>query len=390
MRLYQILGLATLTLLAGQAAFIADPVAASEKHDYSVAYQINPSHSGGIRFQGGFSPPFEKLWTKSIPGTFVSYPVIAEGKVFVNALSADESNATTHALDLSTGAEIWNAKTGASYLGPAYDRKTLFVATREGLLEALSSKTGELKWSLLLPNDQGYAPTNPIAADGRVYIQDGVGYVYEIDEKSRNIVWIQRSWNGGFSTPALGDNGVYVSNPCYYYKFDPLSGNVDWQAGKGCDAGGGNTPIYYGGRVYVQDWVDGNSILDAGTGNIVGTFTADNDYSPAFYKTFGVSLSNNTLSAWDASTGATIWTVSKGGGSAPIVVNDLVFVGDYSGTVYGIDAHKGKLKWSDQTGSEVTHLAAGEGTLVVIGRSTISAYVPAAANGQWPAVGNRE
>ena len=49
---------------------------------FSVAYQINPAHSGAITLDVPFQPPLTLRWSQKADGP-LSYPLIARGKVFI-------------------------------------------------------------------------------------------------------------------------------------------------------------------------------------------------------------------------------------------------------------------------------------------------------------------
>jgi outer membrane protein assembly factor BamB len=345
--------------------------------EYAVAYQINPAHSGAITFAAGFTTPLTQAWTENL-GSGLSYPVIADGRVYVNS-----SNGVTYALDLQTGATKWSKNTSTS-LGPAYDNGNLFLITSGGLLSDLSAKSGKTLWSTQMPDQYAFS-SPPMAVKGQVFTGGAGegGDVYAVDESTGVLQWEEPVENGDDSSPAFGQNGIYVSYPQQYYKFDPKTGATDWHYSGDGEGGGGNTPVYYSGRVYIQDWTSGNSILTAKTGKILGTFGANNGDPPAFYtlatgKPAGFSLYNGTLYGWKLSTGTNIWTFAGDNelSTAPIVVNGLVIEGSASGEVYALDASTGTEEWSDNTGGGVTALAAGQGTLVVISGGVISAYVP--------------
>lgn len=351
--------------------------AGGKQSEFAVAYQINPAHSGAITFAAGFATPLTQAWTENL-GSSLSYPLIADGRVYANS-----SSGVTYALDLATGATKWSKNT-ATGLGPAYDNGSVFLITSGGLLSALSAKSGKTLWSTQMPNQYSFS-SPPMAIKGQVFTGgagDG-GDVYAVDETTGVLQWEQGVENGDDSSPAFGQNGIYVSYPQQYYKFDPVTGNTDWHYSGDGEGGGGNTPVYYSGRVYIQDWTSGNSILSAKAGTILGTFGANNGDPPAFYKlangkSAGFSLYNGTLYGWKLSTGTNIWSFTGDNqlSTPPIVVNGLVIEGSGSGEVYALDAATGTEEWSANTGAGVTALAAGQGTLVVISGGVITAYVP--------------
>jgi outer membrane protein assembly factor BamB len=363
----------SLSVWAAQAA-PADP--GGKNADYAVAYQINAAHSGSIKLKG-FNTPLTKLWSVNL-GTSLSYALVADNLVIVNG-----SNDVTYALALGTGKTKWSKTSGAYLVGPAYDNGSIFLVTAGGLLSALSTKNGAQQWSVQLPYQYSFS-SPPTALNGQVFTGGAGegGTLYAVDESSGAVQWTQSVANGDDSSPAYGDDGIYVSYPCQYYKFNPKSGSQDWNYNGGCDGGGGNTPAYFGGSVYIQDWSSGNYVLNAATGALTGSFGADNGRTPAFLgsgkKGYGFSLSQGTLYGWKTSTDTNIWSFVGDGqlSTAAIVINDMVVEGSESGEVYVLDAKSGQQLWSDKTAAGVTSLSAGQDTLIVVSGDIVTAYGP--------------
>jgi outer membrane protein assembly factor BamB len=371
--------------LAAMMALVQSGLAAASgsQAEYAVAYQINPAHSGNINFSAGFSAPLTQVWSVNL-GSLLSYPVIAEDKVFVNG-----SNGETFALDLNTGSTKWSKFTGAT-LGPAYDHGSLFLLDPDAFLSALSAKSGKSLWETHL-TEQLDADSAPMAHNGQVFAagsynsMEGGGDLYGVDETSGAVNWYRPVENGDDSSPAYGDDGVYVTYDCQYYKFGTYGG-MDWNDNYGCDGGGGYTPVFYGNRVYIQDSSGGGHdyILDADTGVSIGKlYPANIGDPPAFWqfskrKSLGFSLYDGYLYGWNVSAVRNVWSFAGDGelSTPPIVINGLVVEGSGSGNVYVLDAGTGTQEWSGSTGAGVTALSAGQGTLVVISGSIVTAYKP--------------
>src|SRR5436190_14441028 len=100
------------SLLCCVAACLAFALAGSANADpgaLAVAYQINVAHSG-VQTDSALTPPFGLRWRVTLPAQ-VSYPLIAEGKVFVTAGSTVDSSTRTpvlYALDQVSGQTLWS------------------------------------------------------------------------------------------------------------------------------------------------------------------------------------------------------------------------------------------------------------------------------------------
>lgn len=377
---------ALLGLLCALAApVVAAPGATAPGPVEAVAYQIGVSHDG---YSGDTTivPPLTPRWSHTFAGP-VSYPLIADGKVFVTVADNGGSYGTTlYALDPVTGATIWSQPISGTYFwsNAAYDAGRVFVLNFDGLMRAFDAASGTLDWSTQLPGQ--YAFSSPPTADGGVVYTGGGGSggtVYAVSESDGTVLWTQPVQNGDNSSPALSGTDVYVSYACgLVYAFDRVTGQLQWFSNGPCEGGGGKTPVYHASRVYARDFT-GNKILDASTGALDGTFQAGP--APAFAGKIGLFLNAGTLSATERR--RTLWTFSGDGGldTAPIVVGSTVYVGSSSGMLYGLDSH-GKVVWSTNVGAGIpgpdeqnvsqplTGLGAGLGLLVVPAGDQLAAY----------------
>lgn len=95
----------------------------------AVAYQINPAHDGHTSFPAGFSAPLKRAWSRNLGGQ-VSYPIIANGMVFVTVgNTANNPSSELYALDLSTGKIVWQKLIGGpfSWSNATYENGRVFV-----------------------------------------------------------------------------------------------------------------------------------------------------------------------------------------------------------------------------------------------------------------------
>ncbi len=78
----------------------------------------------------------------------------------------------------------------------------------------------------------------------------------------------------GSTSPAVGDQGMYEVFVCSYYKFRLTDGFPLWHTDLGCGGGGAKTPQFIDNQVIVREpsGLVPNSILNADTGAILGTF----------------------------------------------------------------------------------------------------------------------
>src|SRR6266576_3428391 len=384
--------------LIGAGGASADPGA------LAVAYQINVAHSG-VQTDAELTPPFSLRWRVTLPAQ-VSYPLIAEGKVFVTeASSADNATRTPvlYALDQASGQTLWSQvlPLGWQRANAAYEAGRIFVSANNpvccaagGITLAYAADTGTLLWRTELPWE--YATTAaPTAANGVVYVSgSGAGALYAISETDGHILARQPVQYGDQSSPALSDGAVFVSYACNQaYGFAQTTLAPLWHYSGPCSGGGGKTTVYAGGRLYTRDF-NGSLVLDASTGALLRTYEPERAYiyapavdSTSLFATFPAdSLHAESLD------GTPLWSFTGDGqlNTTPLVINSgsnrFVIVGSWLGRLYALDAASGREVWSTDVGAPISGadeqnaseplsgLAAGQGVIVVPAGKTLSAY----------------
>jgi outer membrane protein assembly factor BamB len=361
--------------------------------DQARNFQIDATHTGAIS-SDHLTPPLRQRWAVNF-GQNISYPLIADGKVFVTVRNPSIYGTVLYALDATNGAIVWSQALGGVYYWSAacYENGRVFAVNVDGLLRAFDGATGAVVWSLQLPGQYMFSAP-PTVHQGVIYISGAGsgGTVYAVNANSGALLWTASVMNGDKSSPAVTSDGLYVSYACpNVYKLDPATGSEIWHYSPGCSGGGGKTAALYNGRLYVRDFSD--SIFDSTTGTIVGSFNAKN--TPAFSGNRGFFLNGphffgsfGTLQARDVNTNSLLWSFSGDGSlqSAVLVVNNHVYVGSAQGKLYAVDAATGQQVWVTNAGSSIpyvdeqnvsqplTSFAAGEGLLVVPTSTTLVAY----------------
>jgi outer membrane protein assembly factor BamB len=356
----------------------------------SVGYQIDAAHDGQAAFKTGFTTPLTQKWNVNLGGP-VSYPVVAKGMVFVTVGNTTDYGTQLFALDLNTGKTVWQKSISGTYYWSnlAYDGGSLFLVNEDGDLQAFKAdKTGKFLWGGQLPNQYSFE-TPPNAVGGQVFLTgagDGVT-LYAVDEKTGAVNWSQGG-PAGDSSPSVARGSVFVTYPCNYYSYNIQSGALQWSVGTGCDGGGGANPSYFDKRLFVQDWVTGDVVLNAKTGKEKGPFAGSN---PAAFWTsgsgadLGYVINDGSLQAFSVKTSNISWSFAGDGqlAGSPIVINDSVVIGSGSGMLYVLDAQSGAQLWSANVGAGIgassgptTGFGVGGGMLLVPAGDQLSAWAP--------------
>ena len=332
-------------------------------------------------------PTLGLRWTAQL-GDDVSYPVVAEGRVFVTVRPANTEAYGTElvALDLATGAVAWRLPVAGTYYWSAlaYGDGRLYLVNFNGQLTALAPATGAALWSVKL--SQYSFSTPPVAFDGDVYLTgSGSGStVYAVRGSDGAVIW-SKELPSGSGTPAVDASTVHVSMACQHaMAFDRASGAVRWEHHGDCTGGGEGTPALHAGRMYP---LSGNpAIYDAATGAVAGTAGVGTPPSPTAPPYFAAPTGG--VFAVDAANWAPRWAAAIGGGSeAPLLSANHVYVGSEEGYVAALSRADGVVRWCAATGLPVqgstgnvdrpdSGLGAGGGMLFVPAGGALIAYGP--------------
>ncbi len=349
----------------------------------AVAYQMNAAHTGAITFKT-VALPANSAWSVDVGGN-ASYALIVGGQVFVTV--AVNGNSQLLALNGTTGAIVWGPIAFPGNVNAAYGGGHVFVVSgnpQSQIISALDAATGNSVWSATVPG--GWFPEPPVAADGMVYTTNG-GLVTSFDETTGAVLW-QTSIGGTDGIVAVTVDGLYGASPCTALELQPAVGTQLWFNNSGCEGGGGATPVAANGLVYAPNSSAGSSgtVFDAETGATKGSYSAS--VIPAFSSSAGFFLSNGTLQGLALPNNQVLWSFAGDGqlATAPIVVNNYVFIGSQSGNLYALDASSGQQVWNKNLGAAIpataeyglvqyTGLAAGDGLLVVPNGTKVTAFV---------------
>jgi len=208
---------------------------------FSALKQIHAGNVGDLKMQ----------WVYQLrqQGIFESSPIVVDGIMYVT-----EPPTTVTALDVRTGRPIWRwtAKLPQHLLtiglfptnrGVAILGDTIYVATIDAHLVALSAKTGAQRWSVEIgKNEDAVAITQaPLAINGKIIVGMGGGegglrgYIDGYDAKDGKRLWRL------YTVPAAGEPGVETwENESWKYgggttwntgSYDPETNTLFWGTG---------------------------------------------------------------------------------------------------------------------------------------------------------------
>jgi outer membrane protein assembly factor BamB len=381
-------------LLALMTILLATSVEAQIAPDQARNYQINATHSGSV-YSEGVVPPLKQKWVVSF-GQPISYPLIADGRVFVTIRHESGNGTRLVGLNATNGAILWGYSLGAysAWSALCYENGRVFAINGDGVLRAFDAANGNVIWTRQLPGQYSFTSA-PTVFQGVIYTggAGSGGTAYAVSAATGDVLWTAPVANGSQSSPAVNSQGVYLSYSCpNVYKLNPANGAVLWHYTTGCSGGGGKTPALYNERLYVRDY-NPDYIFDSETGGLAGSFTSK--HIPAFWNDMGFFLNGpkpfgsfGTLEGRNVNSNSVVWSFPGDGflQSSVLVVNDHVYVGSSQGRLYAVDAATGNQAWTTNVGDSIpyvdeqnssqplTGFAAGEGILVIPTSTTLIAY----------------
>jgi outer membrane protein assembly factor BamB len=360
---------------------------------------MNAAHDGHSTDDLSF--PLARKWSHDFGAQVrVSYPLVVDGRVFVATWKTGGTlGVALWAFDAAAGTVLWGpVAVGAPWFGDgptngiagiAADGANVYALTDKGFLQAFDEQTGTLGWTTLLPGQASFT-SPPTVRGGEVYVAGSgfAGTLYGVRAASGYVDWMAPVENGDQSSPAVTDDGVYVSYACEMsYKFDPVTGANLWTHTTGCEGGGGRTAVVHGDNVYVRDssGMSPPAVLSTTTGASTGTF--DSTTAPAFSDSSMFTITGGQLQATDLASNTVQWTAAGDGGffTAPIVVGSAAIVGSSTGMVFAFDTTTGDQIWSAKAGTTIVGppewlftmpigLAEAENTLFVPADNTLVAF----------------
>jgi outer membrane protein assembly factor BamB len=336
------------------------------------SFQGGPSHPG-TSDEASFAPPLEEAWRLASPaaGSGLS------GAAVVPGLAVATGRTSLIGFDPGTGRELWTSPRAEGPLVPPaieedpsqnqagqgqadQGQAVVYVEgnsrSTSGLV-AVEASTRRQRWRVVLPDLATGAPV--IDADvAYATVRDGT--VLAIDMASGSQRWRARVSDALASPAAAGGKVFVVSSSASTGRaevtaLDAVTGKRAWSYSPPGVAAAMSAATVSDGRVYVGFGDFFARALNGGTGATVWSeaLRRDGDFSfrsaPAVADG-GVFLLDRRgrLYRLDPTTGRRVWDFqfqALSQSASPVVVGETVYVGLDDGTVAGVDAATGHLRW---------------------------------------------
>jgi len=265
--------------------------------------------------------------------------------------------------------QAWTGATGGIInSSPAVANGVVYVGSEDKNLYAFNIATGALVWNTAT----GAAiDSSPAVANGIVYVGSEDGSLYAFNAATGVVEWSAATNGPIYSSPAVANGVVYVGSylsdqATTLYAFNAASGGTPlWTAQTQGEGQVYSSPAVSNGIVYVGGY-DGNLYaFNASSGALLWTASTGNSIESSPVVANGIVFVNSsstppdgTLYAFNALTGAFLWTEptgSVGGGSysTPAVANGIVYVGSDDSNLYAYNINNRVLLWTGPTGASI-------------------------------------
>ncbi len=356
-----VLAIALAAVVAGASLLIRPPTTTSA--DWPM-FRGDAARTGAA-IQGPVGRPVLR-WRYQAAGAVSGNISIVGDLVF-----APSDDGTLHALGLADGAERWAFTPGdGSVSGPAAAEGRVYVSDGDGAFYALDQTTGQQRWK-----SSSYKTPSGAAVDGGVvYFGTADGLIVALDAGNGTERWrgTVSPTGGAVNAPAVANGLVYAGTTGGgFVAVDASTGAFAWRVDTGSDGTG--TAIVADGVAYIGSSADiapGGHLraVDAQSGRVLWQVDGMN-YSPTVAG--GVvytATSSGVVGARDATGGAERWRFQvQGVARAPAVAGGVVYVAaDTEHRVYALEASSGRELWHyDVDGGNQCCIAVAKGSVFV-------------------------
>lgn len=187
-------------------------------------------------------------------------------RVTFSGEGGQRSRSTQFFVEPPTKPTAWRAYLGsAGKSAPTAYGNTLYVAANDGILRAMDCRTGAQLWSV----DTGSEIlAQPLVADRRVYVANGIGQVAAYTLGGRR-VWTFEADDSVYSSPVFFEGRIiFGCSNGKLYAVDASNGSLAW-TNEDATYTIESKPFIHQGRVYYGAWDQYVRCVDAATGKLV-------------------------------------------------------------------------------------------------------------------------
>jgi len=347
-----------LTLLSGCAGLDKSKEIASGIGDYFLGGEDNVDPPAELV---EYTPKIslDVLWEESVgvgaDEQFLNLIVTASyGKVFV----ADKEG-LVEARDMMTGELIWELESEYNFsAGPGVGEKTVILATSDAEVVALNIETGEQRWVAFVSSE---VLATPVVEKDFIIIRTTDGKVVVLSEKDGSQQWVYER-----SVPALSIRGngspiIVEENIIAGYANGKLlalrleDGKSGWETSIAIPSGRSEVerlvdldidPVETDGVIFISSFQGGTTAVLAADGDVLWRNEAVSSSSGISYDWRYLYVSDSASNVWqlDQRNGASLWKLDELYNrvlTAPVAYDEYVVVGDFEGYIHWLSGNDG-------------------------------------------------
>ncbi len=288
------------------------------------------------------------LWSKNILIDKNAFSIVGSSPAIVNGVVyIGSDDGYLYAFNAFNGDQVWSRKVGGSSVSsPVIVNGLVYVRDWYGNDYALDASTGDEVWNY----SAGWSYSSPAVVNG-VYYARTSGAVTALDAAEGSLIWTVSLSGNGDGSPLVIDDTIYIADSGFVYALSTQDGALKWSKDLQYMSNTDNTPTVVNGILYITCQSDTLYAFDADTGASIWNCTVGASCHSNTVVSNGfvyVGSGHNGLFAIDALTGNKIWNfpLSPGMGSSVAVAGGNVYLAATNGVMYAIDAAKGTEVWS--------------------------------------------
>ncbi|MCW4010739.1 MAG: PQQ-binding-like beta-propeller repeat protein, partial [Candidatus Bathyarchaeota archaeon] len=275
-------------------------------------------------------------WAFQTGGDVFSSPAVVDGKVYFGS-----SDHNWYCLNAYTGEKIWNftidhyARSSVAVVGGK-----VYTGADDGYFRCLNAETGAEEWKTsaggffphVLATNEAEPRSSPLITGNRMYAGALDGNVYCLDLDG-NIKWTYTTDGPVMGSPSYADGVIYIaSTDGYLYAINAASGTFLW---KSFELNMDVVPPAYCEFYNTGTATVANGVVYIGGGVQYGSADKNVDYAAQNMSTPSGSFGGGIrFFAFDATTGESIWNMSRAGNTQPFFVPCYVDGQIYAGEFF--------------------------------------------------------
>jgi len=280
---------------------------------------------------------------------------VSYGKVFV----ADREG-LVQARDAATGDLIWETETEYQFsAGPGTGNSTVIFATSNAEVVAFSLETGEKQWVSSVSSE---VLANPVIAKNSVIIRTTDGKLTALSEKDGSELWVfERSVPAlsirGTGTPIIVEDKViagYANGKLLALRLS--DGKNSWETSIAIPSGRSEIerlvdldvdPVETDGVIFISSYQGGTTAVLDLNGDVLWRNKDVSSYSGLSYDWRYLYVSDTASHVWqlDQGSGRSLWKQDELYNrmlSTPVAYDDYVVVGDFEGYIHWLAVSDGR------------------------------------------------